>query len=115
MELIDCEGYSGGIWCLWEPSIAHISILERHHQFMHLQITSTGGCTWTLSVVYASPVRASRKALWDNLSLLAPTVQGAWVLGGDLNGTLLHGERRSLARVDAHMIVTSFGGSTCMT
>ncbi|KAI9125950.1 hypothetical protein K1719_003368 [Acacia pycnantha] len=65
---------------------------------MHLQITSTGGCTWSLTVTYASPSRASRKALWDKLYLLAPTIQGAWLLGGDLNGTLLHGERWSLAR-----------------
>ncbi|KAI9086907.1 hypothetical protein K1719_031068 [Acacia pycnantha] len=44
MALIECEGYSGGIWCLWEPSILQVSVLERHHQYMHLQITSAA-CT----------------------------------------------------------------------
>ncbi|KAI9125313.1 hypothetical protein K1719_003929 [Acacia pycnantha] len=39
MELVDCEGYSGGIWCLWDHSISSITILERHHQFIHLQVT----------------------------------------------------------------------------
>ncbi|KAI9108746.1 hypothetical protein K1719_020051 [Acacia pycnantha] len=35
--LVDCEGYSGGIWCLWDHSITSISVIERHHQFLHLQ------------------------------------------------------------------------------
>ncbi|KAI9072555.1 hypothetical protein K1719_045486 [Acacia pycnantha] len=97
MELIDCEGYSGGIWCLWNPSIASISVLERHHQFIHLQVNGTTGHSWTLTVVYASPSCISRRVLWDNLSRLAQSVQGAWLLGGDFNGTLLLCERRSNA------------------
>ncbi|KAI9111593.1 hypothetical protein K1719_017283 [Acacia pycnantha] len=76
MELIDCEGYSGGIWCLWNPSIASISVLERHHQFIHLQVNGTTGHSWTLTVVYASPSCISRRVLWDNLSRLAQSMGG---------------------------------------
>ncbi|KAK4258548.1 hypothetical protein QN277_004989 [Acacia crassicarpa] len=97
MELIDCEGYSGGIWCLWEHSISSISVIERHHQFMHLQVTGAAGNSWMLTVVYASPTCASRRLLWDNLSRLAFLIQGPWLLGGDFNGTLLFCERRSPA------------------
>ncbi|KAK4275212.1 hypothetical protein QN277_018336 [Acacia crassicarpa] len=97
MELIDCVGYSGGIWCFWDQTIVSISVLERHHQYIHLQVNGTSGCSWTLTVVYASPSCVPRRALWDNLSRLAQTVQGAWLLGGDFNGTLLHCERRSNA------------------
>ncbi|KAI9119622.1 hypothetical protein K1719_009498 [Acacia pycnantha] len=61
------------------------------------QITGTAGNSWTLTVVYASPSCASRRALWDNLSQMALTIQNAWLIGGDLNGTMLHGERRSPA------------------
>ncbi|KAI9117346.1 hypothetical protein K1719_011512 [Acacia pycnantha] len=50
MELIDCEGYSGGIWCVWDHSITSISILERHHQFVHLQVFGVTGFSWTLTV-----------------------------------------------------------------
>ncbi|KAI9075717.1 hypothetical protein K1719_042333 [Acacia pycnantha] len=77
MELIDCEGYSGGIWCLWDHSITSISLLERHHQFIHLQVTGVSGILWMLTVVYASPSCASLQILWDNLSRLAPSVHGA--------------------------------------
>ncbi|KAI9092467.1 hypothetical protein K1719_027595 [Acacia pycnantha] len=97
MALVDCEGYSGGIWCLWNHSISSISILERHHQFIHLVVTGATGHTWTLTVAYASPAGVTRRLLWENLSRLAPTVQGAWLLAGDFNGTLLLGERHSTA------------------
>ncbi|KAI9107574.1 hypothetical protein K1719_021611 [Acacia pycnantha] len=98
MELVDCEGYSGGIWCLWDHSISSVSVLERHHQFLHLKITSSARCTWTMTIVYASPSCGPRRVLWDHLSRLAPSIQGAWLVGGDLNGTLLFGERRSAAK-----------------
>ncbi|KAI9119889.1 hypothetical protein K1719_009278 [Acacia pycnantha] len=76
MELVDCEGYSGGIWCLWDHSISSVSVLERHHQFLHLQITSSARCTWTMTIVYASPSCGPRRVLWDHLSWLAPSIQG---------------------------------------
>ncbi|KAI9111107.1 hypothetical protein K1719_017982 [Acacia pycnantha] len=62
-----------------------------------VEVTGSTGCSWTLTVVYASPACASRRVLWDNLSRLAPSIQGPWLLGGDFNGTLLHCERRSSA------------------
>ncbi|KAK4259941.1 hypothetical protein QN277_006218 [Acacia crassicarpa] len=37
MELIDCEGYSGGIWCFWEHNTFSVSVIERHHQYMHFR------------------------------------------------------------------------------
>ncbi|KAK4252840.1 hypothetical protein QN277_010985 [Acacia crassicarpa] len=98
MEIIDCEGYSGGIYCLWEPSISHVTILEQHHQYMHILITGATGHTWTLTMVYGAPSCAGRRSLWENLSRLVETVQGAWMVGGDLNDTMLHCERRSSAR-----------------
>ncbi|KAK4254012.1 hypothetical protein QN277_009448 [Acacia crassicarpa] len=97
MELVDCEGYSGGIWCLWDHSFTSVSLIERHPQFLHFQVSRAAGCSWTITVVYGSPLCTSRRVLWDNLTRLAPSVQGAWILGGDFNGTLFHCERRSLA------------------
>ncbi|KAI9120536.1 hypothetical protein K1719_007569 [Acacia pycnantha] len=97
MELMDCEGYSGGIWCLWDHNIYAISLLERHHQFIHLQVTGAAGSTWMITVVYASPSSGSRRTLWENLSRIALSCQGPWLVGGDFNGTLLFSERRSSA------------------
>ncbi|KAK4276284.1 hypothetical protein QN277_019249 [Acacia crassicarpa] len=97
MELVDCVGYTGGIWCLWDHSITSITLLEHHHQFIHFQVNGAAELQWTLSVVYASPSYAPHLILWDNLSRLAGLVQGSWLTGGGFNGTLLHCERRSSA------------------
>ena len=40
---MDCEGYSGGIWCLWDDTIVNMALLERNHQFLHFLITSSIG------------------------------------------------------------------------
>ncbi|KAK4263183.1 hypothetical protein QN277_028635 [Acacia crassicarpa] len=96
-ELMDCEGYSSGIWCLWDNTISSVAMIECHHQFVHFQISRVAGDTWTCTIIYASPSGAARRTLWDNLSRLAPSVQGARLLGGDFNSTLLLEERRSSA------------------
>ncbi|KAK4259900.1 hypothetical protein QN277_006188 [Acacia crassicarpa] len=101
LEIIDCEGYSGGIWCLWDENNVTVSVLERHHQFIHLQVTTPSRPSWLFSVVYASPSSGVRRLVWDHLARLANEVQGPWLVGGDFNGTLTHGERRSTA---AHQI-----------
>ncbi|KAI9124212.1 hypothetical protein K1719_005512 [Acacia pycnantha] len=97
MELIQCEGYSGGIWCFWDHSISSVTVLERHHQFVHLLVTGSTGQSWMFTVVYASTSCVGRQILWENLSRIAQTVHRAWLIGGDFNGTLLHCERRSSA------------------
>ncbi|KAI9124813.1 hypothetical protein K1719_004140 [Acacia pycnantha] len=89
MELMDCEGYSGGIWCLWDRNISSISLLECHHQFIHMQVTGAVENTWMFTVVYASPSSATRRTLWENPSRLALSCQGSWLVGGDFNVTLL--------------------------
>ncbi|KAK4265157.1 hypothetical protein QN277_026243 [Acacia crassicarpa] len=32
------EGYSGGIWCLWEEVGMKVEVMEIHKQYMHFQI-----------------------------------------------------------------------------
>ena len=94
--LVDAEGYSGGIWCLWDSSIGMVTILERNSQFIHLRVSSNKG-VWELTVIYASPQPLVRRALWDQLSRLEASIQGPWLLGGDLNATYLDTERFSVA------------------
>ncbi|KAI9126028.1 hypothetical protein K1719_003446 [Acacia pycnantha] len=62
-----------------------------------VQITRAAGCSWTFIVVYATPSCVSSRALWENLSWLALSILGAWLIGSDFNGTLLLCEKRSSA------------------
>lgn len=34
-ELVEAEGFGGGIWLLWNDSQLKVEVLEKHMQFMH--------------------------------------------------------------------------------
>ncbi|KAI9112213.1 hypothetical protein K1719_016736 [Acacia pycnantha] len=53
MELINCEGYSGGIWCLWDHCISLVTVLNGTTA-LHLLITSSSERLRTITVVYAA-------------------------------------------------------------
>ena len=91
------EGYSGGIWCLWEEGSLTIEVIDRQKQFMHLCIVTAKKEKWFLTVVYASPNHIYRRSLWSALFQIKDEVQGRWCIGGDFNATLLANEQRSCA------------------
>lgn len=37
--ILDSQGQSGGIWCLWNPEIWTTEILENYRQYIHLKVT----------------------------------------------------------------------------
>ncbi|XP_028793353.1 uncharacterized protein LOC114749054 [Neltuma alba] len=94
---INTEGYSGGIWCLWNAGIREVVVVERHRQYIHLKIKNSRLDEWYMTVVYASPHVVTRRALWNELRRLDNTMQAPWVLGGDFNATLFEMERCSNA------------------
>ena len=91
------DGYSGGIWCLWEEVSMRVEVMKQHKQFMHLQITNSKQEKWFLTVVYASPNRVYRRTLWSELFDIKDSMSGPWCIGGDFNATILAEERRSSA------------------
>ena len=93
------EGFSGGIWCLWDVSIAKVEVLEKHHQFIHLKIMNSQRECWFLTVIYASPSQVKRRTLWSEMYRIKEATSGPWLLGGDFNATLLDQERKSTAVV----------------
>ncbi|XP_028782372.1 uncharacterized protein LOC114738479 [Neltuma alba] len=97
-EIIDVEGYSGGIWCLWERSVQHVTILEKNPQFMHVRVGNSQGLSWEMTIIYAHPNAMVRQQLWGELSRLSRNMLGAWILRGDFNATLLAADRRSVAK-----------------
>ncbi|XP_028773622.1 uncharacterized protein LOC114730681 [Neltuma alba] len=94
---IEAEGYSGGIWCLWNTGIRKLEVLERNRQFIHFRIENSHRNTWVMTVIYASPNVMMRRNLWGQLARIASVTQEPWLLGGDFNATLLEWERRSSA------------------
>ncbi|KAL4298891.1 hypothetical protein AHAS_Ahas17G0046200 [Arachis hypogaea] len=81
---VDAQGFSGGIWLLWNNPNFHIQEISRHNQALHVQIEN-GMEHWNLTVVYASPQETKRREIRSFISDIADTVQGPWLLCGDFN------------------------------
>ncbi|XP_057444912.1 uncharacterized protein LOC130737166 [Lotus japonicus] len=90
------EGFSGGIWLLWDPSLMHVDILKTHRQFIHTQITLIGSTSpFFATFIYASPNSSLRRMLWDELRSL--TNLAPWITLGDFNVGRLASEKRGVA------------------
>lgn len=72
------RGFSEGIVVAW-------LVLNIHFQFIHLQITNLNGVKWFFSVVYSNPNENQKQILWDELYHIATSVQGGWLVAGDLS------------------------------
>ncbi|XP_028786380.1 uncharacterized protein LOC114742276 [Neltuma alba] len=94
---IEAEGYSGGIWCLWNAGVRRVEVLERHRQYLHLYIETSRLEQWFMTIVYASPHVMGRHNLWNALQQLESGIHGPWLLGGDFNATIFQKERRTTA------------------
>lgn len=71
---------------LWnEPKIS-LRLLYDDFFFLHLEVTTTGGQSWKITAVYASPNSSVRRHLWGKLDGLE--VSRPWALVGDFNCVL---------------------------
>lgn len=95
---IEAQGFSGGIWLLWQDSAA-IEILSNHRQFIHTSVTcltSRRCCLFT--AVYGSPNPSQREFLWSGLSQLPCLASDPWLLSGDFNAIVSSEDRMGGAR-----------------
>lgn len=89
----DAEGFSGGIWLLWDEAEVQINLIHAHKFFVHAEVRNVGGINWLLTVIYASPKTTIQNHLW--VSLEEMWIKGPWMLVGDFNCVLRSGERNS--------------------
>ncbi|KAI9128451.1 hypothetical protein K1719_001444 [Acacia pycnantha] len=97
MEIMDCGGYSGGIWCVWDGSIVVVSLLERHHQFLHFQITSSTDLQLSLW-------KEVKDFLLQESLLWAQKAIAEWSVYGDRNSRFFHAranQRRKSKKIEA--------------
>ena len=73
---------------MWKD-IFDVEIIWNHNQFIHLRVSHNNHLVSWITDIYGSPISSIRKSLWSALELLASSVQGPWLLGGDFN-TILH-------------------------
>ncbi|KAI9108411.1 hypothetical protein K1719_020602 [Acacia pycnantha] len=81
---MEAEGYSGGIWIVWEREDLSLDVLVKEDQFIHCRIR-LGGVNMLLTAVHASPNEQKRRELWANLQELAASMAEPWLIPGDFN------------------------------
>ncbi|KAA3488313.1 reverse transcriptase [Gossypium australe] len=92
---IESVGFSGGIWVGWKDSIT-ISIIHNHPQFMLLNLKVNAiNNGFFIFVVYGSPDRIKRQALWDDLMDVLPQDPLPWMILGDFNAILSPEDKKS--------------------
>lgn len=72
------NGFSGGVWLLWNEETIKVELLNVNKSFIHIAIKSVGIRRWLFIVVYASPKAHTRKLLW--LALDEPQFGDPWMI-----------------------------------
>lgn len=88
---VEAEGFSGGIWILWNGTTVDLRIVHAHKQFVHLLVAPGSLKGWQFTIVYASPKPKERGDLWEELGSLRVT--SPWCVAGDCNSVLISEER----------------------
>jgi len=86
---MDTIGYASELWILWNSNRVEINLLSNTEQEIHVVVkVLNSNSNWLISTIYASPRRAERRILWNNLNKVVELHDMPWVLTGDFNETL---------------------------
>lgn len=61
-EIVEANGFSGGLWAMWNNTKLKISVFDHTSRSISLQVFDTD-TTWILTCIYASPCKSSRQEL----------------------------------------------------
>ncbi|XP_061999129.1 uncharacterized protein LOC133716433 [Rosa rugosa] len=92
-EIMESEGFSGGIWMLWNKVRVDIDVIDSTFQSITVKVCGVGNQHWLLSGIYASPCNTSRSTLWPYLDNLRRQHALLWVLLGDFNELLSYADK----------------------
>ncbi|GLT78653.1 hypothetical protein SLA2020_501810 [Shorea laevis] len=90
---VDAQGFSGGIWVLWNGSIGEVFVLESTAQMITVLVKCPHLEPWIFSAVYASPTPSVREQLWNKIEQLDCFDHMPWLLVGDFNQITSSNER----------------------
>lgn len=63
---IEVQGFSGGIWILWDGSSVSVDIVNSSSQFIYANlIYRKGGESFYITCVYGTPIPSIRQGLWE--------------------------------------------------
>ncbi|KAI9125699.1 hypothetical protein K1719_003117 [Acacia pycnantha] len=80
----EAEGFSGGIWILWNLEELVVDVILLDEQFIHCNLCLEGK-KMAFTAVYASPNETRRHRIWDILYNYSTDSHVPWLLAGDFN------------------------------
>ncbi|KAI9114964.1 hypothetical protein K1719_013977 [Acacia pycnantha] len=81
---MEAEGFSGGIWIVWERADLIVDTLVKDQHFIHCKLI-LGSESMTFSAVYASPTENRRSRTWEDLYKISCDTSDPWLIAGDFN------------------------------
>ncbi|XP_022002514.1 uncharacterized protein LOC110899925 [Helianthus annuus] len=86
LAVVNSQGRSGGLACLWCPSIFRCVDIVRNRFFIVVSgFLVSSGCRINYMNVYAPNDAVSRRNVWSEILGVKNSLQGLWVLMGDFN------------------------------
>ncbi|XP_035843953.1 uncharacterized protein LOC110931403 [Helianthus annuus] len=95
-EFVGASGQSGGLICVWDPSIFMADDVVKDKNFLLIKGVLNGCGSW-LSIfnVYAPQGISAKKGLWDLLEGVVDGLSGLFLLAGDFNAVRYPEERKN--------------------
>ncbi|WCJ39636.1 RNA binding RNA-directed DNA polymerase [Euphorbia peplus] len=88
-EVVEAEGFSGGIWIFYHDSRLNLDVVLRNRQFLHARITGIGGFLhnrcFEVSFVYVRPQMRFKRLFMSDMVHLKNSIVDPWVMVGDFN------------------------------
>ncbi|KAI9087338.1 hypothetical protein K1719_030658 [Acacia pycnantha] len=81
---VEAEGFSGGIWLLWELDGLTVDVLERDEQYVHCKL-DLGGDEMMFTIAYVNPNKQRRSWIWSLLQQKANGIEEPWLITRDFN------------------------------
>ncbi|XP_022040197.1 uncharacterized protein LOC110942741 [Helianthus annuus] len=103
LAAVNSQGRSGGLACLWSPAVFRCVNLIHNRNFIVVSgILLQTGCRINLINVYAPNDAASRRAVWLEMLGVRNSLQGLWVVMGDINEVRNASERMNSEYIEAN-------------
>ncbi|KAJ0754284.1 putative RNA-directed DNA polymerase [Helianthus annuus] len=95
-DSVDSVGLSGGLVCIWDPSVFRLSSSVKNRNYLLIRGTLKGcGSALNFINVYAPQSVVAKKMVWDEIYQLISDSDGFWVITGDFNAVRSREEKKN--------------------
>ncbi|XP_022013995.1 uncharacterized protein LOC110913477 [Helianthus annuus] len=99
-EIVNSNGHSGGLVCLWDPKKYTKDVVEKDDNYLHISGLLTDGLVrLNIINVYAPQHNEEKRNLWEKILQVMQSGQGWWVVFGDFN-TVRNTDERKISKFD---------------